>query len=152
MSRALQELLTAQARASGLPPLEFLLLIRAAEGDGVTPRDAGLALRLRSSTMTGLTDRLESDKLLRRAPQPKDRRQPLLRATPKGRKAVERTLGPLLAQLSELADALGDDQRRVIASFLADVSALVLQQAKAARPRATRRARARGANATSVRG
>ena len=145
MSRALQELLTAQARATGIPLLEFLILIRAADGDGVTPLEAGRALRLRSSTMTGLTDRLENDKLIRRTPHPRDRRQLLLEATPKGRKAVERTLRPLLAQFNELAGTLQGDQRAILGSFLVEVSALVLQQAEAARPRPTRRAVTRAA-------
>ena len=145
LSRALQELLVAQARATGIPLLEFLILIRAAEGDGVIARDAGRVFRLNTSTMTGVTDRLEGDKLIRRAPHPNDRRLLLLQATAKGRKAVERALGPLLGQLAELTDALGEDQRQNLASFLEEASELVLQQANAARPRPSRRAAARGA-------
>ena len=145
LSRALQELLVAQARATGIPLLEFLILIRAAEGDGVIARDTGRAFRLNTSTMTGVTDRLEGDKLIRRAPHHKDRRLVLLQATAKGRKAVERTLGPLLGQLSELADALGEDQRQNLTGFLEEASALVLQQANAARPRPSRRAVTRAA-------
>lgn len=140
LSRSLQELLIAQARATGVPLLEFLILMRAAEGDGVIARDAGRELRLNTSTMTGLTDRLENDKLIRRAPAPKDRRLLLLQATPKGRKAVERALGPLLAHLTELADTLGDDHRSMLGGFLEEASTLVLQQAKTARSRPTRRA------------
>lgn len=64
-------------------------------------------------------------------------------STPKGRKVVERALGPLLGQLAEIADALGDEQRQVLNSFFAEVSERILQQAKAARPRPTRRAVAR---------
>lgn len=145
MSRALQELLAAQARASGIPLLEFLILIRAADGDGVTARDAGRELRLNTSTMTGLTDRLENNKLIRRAPAPKDRRLLLLQATPKGHKTVERSLGPLLAQLTELADMLAGEDRVILGGFLAEASARIREQAKAARPRPTRRGVARAA-------
>lgn len=145
LSRALQELLTAQARATGIPLLEFLILIRAAEGDGVIARDAGRELRLNTSTMTGLSDRLERDKLIRRASYPKDRRVLLLQATAKGRKAVERALGPLLAQLFDLAGTLEDEQRAIVGAVLEEVSALVLQQAKVGRPRPTRRALTRAA-------
>lgn len=147
LSRALQELLIAQARAIGIPLFEFLVLIRATAGDGVIARDVGRDLRLNTSTMTGLADRLENDKLIRRAPYPQDRRVLLLQTTAKGRKAVERALGPLLAQLFELADTLADDQRQVLGSFLTEASALVLQQAKAGRPRPTRRAVTRAAAA-----
>lgn len=145
MSRVLQALLAAQARASGLPLLEFLILIRAAEGDGVIARDVGRELHLNTSTMTGVADRLENEKLVRRALHPKDRRLLLLQATPRGRRAVQRALGPLLRQLSELADTLEDDHRASVASFLNEVSALVVLQAKAASPRPTRRAVARSA-------
>lgn len=145
LSRALQDLLQAQARATGIPLLEFLILIRAAQGDGVIARDAGRDLRLNTSTMTGLTDRLEADKRIRRVPHPDDRRLLLLQATSKGRKAVERALGPLLVQLTQLAATLSGEQRQILASFLEEASALVRQQAETARPRPTRRAVARAA-------
>lgn len=136
VSRALQTFLIAQARASGLGLLEFLILTRAAQGDGVTARDAGRQLGLNTSTMTGLTDRLEQDKLIRRQAHPDDRRVLLLRATPKGQQAIRRTLGPLLNELAQLADTLGaDDQRALIGSFLKQVTALIDQHAATARPR-----------------
>lgn len=147
MSRALQALLAAQARASGLPLLEFLILIRAVEEEGVIARDVGQALGLNTSTMTGLADRLETDKLIRRAPHPSDRRLLVLKATAKGQRTVEHALGPLLAQLTELAGRLQGDQQVILGGFLTDVSALVLQHAQAARPRPTRRAVARAAAA-----
>jgi DNA-binding MarR family transcriptional regulator len=143
ISRALQTFLIAQARASGLGLLEFLTLIRAGDGDGVIARDAGRSLGLNTSTMTGLIDRLEQDKLIRRHPHPTDRRLLLLRATPKGLQAIERAVRPLLTQLTQLADTLGSDQRPILGNFLDEVSSLVLEQAKAARPRPTRRAVAR---------
>ncbi|MGI8559635.1 MAG: MarR family winged helix-turn-helix transcriptional regulator [Solirubrobacteraceae bacterium] len=145
MSQALQNFLIAQARASGLGLLEYLILIRAADDDGVTACDAGRELGLNTSTMTGLADRLEQDKLIRRYPHPTDRRLLVLKATPRGRKAVERTLGPLLAQLIQLTETLEPDQRLILSSFMEQVTALVLQQARAARPRPTRRALARAA-------
>lgn len=52
-SRALQTLLTAQARAGGLGLLDFLVLLRVCDEDGVLPLEVGRALSLRSSTMTG---------------------------------------------------------------------------------------------------
>lgn len=147
MSRALQTFLIAQARASGLGLFEFLTLIRAGEPDGVIARDASRSLGLNTSTMTGLIDRLEQDKLIRRHPHPTDRRLLLLRATPKGHEAIERAVGPLLAQLTQLANTLGAEQRPILGSFLDEVSALVLEQAAAARARPTRRAIARASAA-----
>ena len=125
LSRALQTFLISQARASSLGLLEFLVLSRAAEGDGVTPLEVGRSLGLSSSTMTGLADRLEADGLLRRAPHPSDRRLLLHRATPKGRRVRERALGPIFAQLTTHACELQQDERAVINRFLADTAALV---------------------------
>lgn len=147
MGRALQVFLVAQARATGLPLLEFLLLTRAADDDGITARDGGQALRVNTSTMTGLTDRLEQDKLIRRRPHPTDRRSLLLKATPRGRKAVQRTLEPLLAELTELVQALQVEQRQILDSFIKEVTELMLKHANAARPRPTRRAITRAAAA-----
>ncbi|MGI8557866.1 MAG: MarR family winged helix-turn-helix transcriptional regulator [Solirubrobacteraceae bacterium] len=145
MSRALQTFLIAQARATGLPLLEFLVLIRAADVDGVITRDAGRELGLNTSTMTGLADRLENDNLIRRHRHPEDRRLLVLKATPRGRKAAKRTLGPVLTQLAGLSATLQPEQRLVLNRFIREVTGLVLQQAETTRPRPTRRAVARAA-------
>jgi DNA-binding MarR family transcriptional regulator len=135
-SRALQSFLTTQARVSGLGLLEFLVLSRAAEGDGVAPVEVGRPLSLNSSTMTGLADRLEGDGLIRRAPHPTDRRLPLLEATAKGHRIRQRTFGPISVQLLELADALGPRERAIVHRFLADATVLVSEAAvqRAAQP------------------
>ncbi len=86
-SHARQEFLIAEARG-GRGLLEFLTLIRAGAGDGVTTHEAGRALRVGSSTMTGLADRLEEDGFIRSNPYAGDRRQVLLRATVKGRRVL----------------------------------------------------------------
>ncbi len=70
--RALERLLIAQTRASGLGMLELMVLSRAAEGAGVTPGEVGRCLGLSTSTMTGLADRLERDGLVRGDPHPTD--------------------------------------------------------------------------------
>jgi DNA-binding MarR family transcriptional regulator len=117
-SRALQTLLIAQARAGGLGLLEFLVLSRACDGDGVVPLEAGRALGLSSGTMTGVADRLEQSRLIRRTPHPSDRRQVLLAATAKGRRLIERILRPVLAETRDLATALDPAARAAIDAFL----------------------------------
>lgn len=129
LSRALQRLLIAQARANGLGMLEFLVLARAAEGDGITPGDAGRSLGLNTSTMSGLSDRLEADNLVQRYPHPTDRRLILLRATSKGRRLRERTLGPIFAALTREASALDAAAREEANRFLERVTAVVSEHA-----------------------
>ncbi len=98
--------------------LEFLVLSRVAEGDGVTPGEVGRSLGLATSTMTGLSDRLEADQLVRRHPHPTDRRLLLLKATPKGRIIRKRALGPILAGLTAEASALESLSERSLAAWL----------------------------------
>ena len=138
-SRALQRLLIAQARASGLGfglvllhlggLLEFLVLCRAAEADGVIPGDVGRSLGLSTSTMTGLSDRLERNQVVRRHPHPTDGRLLLLKATAKGRRILQRTLGPILAELTAEATALGAGERVAVRRFLDRVIVVVNQHA-----------------------
>lgn len=133
-SHALQEFLIAEARAGGLGLLEFLTLIRAGAGDGVTTHEAGRALRVGPSTMTGLADRLEEDGFIRRNPYPGDRRQVLLRATAKGRSVLERRLGPALSELAELSDSLDPAARESLARFLEQTAERLVALALAAPP------------------
>lgn len=63
--RALERLLIAQTRASEQGMLEFLVLARVAESDGITPGDVGRSLGLSTGTMTGVVDRLAGNGLVR---------------------------------------------------------------------------------------
>lgn len=80
-SRALESFLVAQSRSLGLQLFEYLFLTRAAEPEGITARDAGRAFGLNTSTMTGIADRLAAEGLIRRLPNPTDRRVLLLKTT-----------------------------------------------------------------------
>jgi DNA-binding MarR family transcriptional regulator len=141
-SRGLQSYFVAQARASGLGTTEYLILIRAAEDDGITAREAARAFGLNNSTMTGLTDRLEHAKLVRRHPHPSDRRVLLLKATPKGRRLAASTAGPLLAELAQVAIGIGAEQRADLAAILQQITASILHEAQKAPARPKRRAAA----------
>jgi DNA-binding MarR family transcriptional regulator len=101
--------------------LEFLVLARAAEGEGVTPGEARRSLGLGTSTMAGLCDRLEAAALLQRHPHPNDGRLVLLKATARGQALRNRVLEPILAQLSAEAGQLKKGERAIIAQFLQQV-------------------------------
>src|SRR5207253_4665467 len=121
-TRSVQQLITAQAGAAGLSLPELLTLARAADADGVTVTDARQALGLRSSSMTALADRLERDRLLRRVPHPTDRRSTILRATPKGRRVVERALGTLIGGVAGIVGAMRPDELATLERFLDQTS------------------------------
>lgn len=137
LSRSLQRFLIAQAQANGLALTELTTLIRAADNGGVIPAEAARELGLQRGSMTSLADRLEQRRLIRRVAHPTDRRLLLLQATAEGNKLLEGALAPLLSQLSELADALGQDQLEALNGFVGELTALLDQQANA--PRAPRR-------------
>lgn len=126
-SRALQTLLIAQARAGGLGLLDFLVLTRACDEGGVLPLEVGRALGLNSSTMTGLADRLERDRMIRRVPHPSDRRLVVLEATKKGLRLRDKTLEPLIAELTRAVERLAPSERALVKGFLGDLTDLMTE-------------------------
>jgi DNA-binding MarR family transcriptional regulator len=126
-NRALLSYLVKQAHLSKLGLIEYLILSRACDENGVTARDAGRAFDLNTSTMTGISDRLEKDKLVRRHAHPTDRRILVLKATRRGRGVVDRTAGSLLADLGQLASALDPDQREMLTRTVQQISERLLQ-------------------------
>lgn len=62
----------------------FVFFLAAADGEGVTPKQAGEYLELSTGAMTSLVDRLEKRGHLERRPNPEDRRSILLHLTPSG--------------------------------------------------------------------
>lgn len=125
--RAVLSYVAKQAHASKLGLIEYLILVRACDQDGVTARDAARAFDLSTSTMTGISDRLERDKLVRRHPHPTDRRVLVLKATRRGQGVVARTTGPLLAELDELASALDAGQLTLLTGLLREITERALQ-------------------------
>ncbi|MCL2419883.1 MAG: MarR family transcriptional regulator [Conexibacteraceae bacterium] len=122
LSLALVSYLIGQAHASKLGLTEYLVLDRACDEDGVTARDAGRAFDLNSSTMTGISDRLERGDLVRRAAHPTDRRLLVLKATPRGHEVIRRTVGGLFADLEQPASGLDDGQREALIRTLEQIT------------------------------
>jgi DNA-binding MarR family transcriptional regulator len=118
LTRAVQDFLAARAKERGLGTTDFIALIRAADGEGVTGAQLARAFGMRSSSVTGLADRLEAKGLIARRPHPTDRRTILLQATRRGRLTVTRALGPLLESLTALAGDFEPGERAAIAAFL----------------------------------
>jgi DNA-binding MarR family transcriptional regulator len=84
-------------------------------------RSAGqLAKRAELSTgaMTNRLDRLEEAGLVRRVPDPEDRRGVLVELTKKGQQAWKKTLGVQAAKESLIADALTKDEQRELNALL----------------------------------
>lgn len=67
----------------------FVFFLAAADGEGITPKQAGEYLELTTGAMTSLIDRLEQRGHLERRPNPEDRRSILLHLTPSGAEVAE---------------------------------------------------------------
>ena len=122
VSRALLSYLVKHAHLSNLGLIEYLVLARACDENGVTARDAARAFDLSTSTMTGISDRLEKDKLVRRHPHPTDRRVLVLKATRRGQAVLARSSARLVGDLTELAAALDPEQREALTRTLRQIS------------------------------
>jgi DNA-binding MarR family transcriptional regulator len=118
LTRAMQDFLAARAKERELGTTDFIALIRASNGEGITGAQLARAFGMRSSSVTGLADRLEAKGLIARRPHPTDRRTILLHATGRGRQTVTRALGPLLENLTGLAGEFDANERAAIAAFL----------------------------------
>lgn len=128
-SRALQRLLIAQTRATGMGLFDYLVLARAADGDGVVPGDVGRSLGLSTSTMTGVSNRLEGENLVRRHPHPRDRRLVLLKATANGRRVRERGVRLLYSELVAEAALLDAHDQAAVTRFVQQVAAVLNRHA-----------------------
>ncbi|WP_091665875.1 MarR family winged helix-turn-helix transcriptional regulator [Micromonospora auratinigra] len=80
----------------------------------LAPKALSATLMLTSGGMTGRLDRLERSGLVRRAPDPADRRALRVSLTPAGLRVVEESVEAGLAVQRRILDALpADDQRRL---------------------------------------
>lgn len=106
----------------GLTPGDFdvLATIRRTQGsDGVNPGQVLQSVLITSGGLTKRLDRLESAGLIRRHPDPADRRATLLRLTPSGVDLVDRVIPSLLAMEHRfVSTALSDAQIDRTASLL----------------------------------
>jgi DNA-binding MarR family transcriptional regulator len=93
----------------------FVFFLAAADGDGVTPKQAGEYLELTTGAMTSLVDRLEQRGHLERRPNPQDRRSVLLHLTASGAE-VARQIGAVYSDAFREVVAPAD-RGRLAAAF-----------------------------------
>jgi DNA-binding MarR family transcriptional regulator len=72
------------------PQVEVLAILSSREG-GVRPSDLADALVVETQSITGLLDRMERSGLIRRVPNPEDRRSVFVEPTDRAREAFDRT-------------------------------------------------------------
>src|SRR5215475_1146011 len=105
----------------GLEPWEFDVLSalrRAGPPFQLTPGALLRATLVTSGTMTNRIDRLAAAGLVRREPDPRDRRGVLVTLSEQGRDAVDAALTDLLDRKQALLAGLGENQRTQLADML----------------------------------
>jgi DNA-binding MarR family transcriptional regulator len=85
---------------------------------GTNPGDLARSSLITSGAMTARLDRLERARLIRRAPDPDDRRAVRVNLTPEGRRLAERALRAVIAADRAFLEPLGRRQRDTVASAL----------------------------------
>jgi DNA-binding MarR family transcriptional regulator len=112
----------ALGRLLGLGEGEVLAIQHLARAGRMTPSQLGSVLRLSSGGATALVQRLERQGHVAREPHPHDRRSVLLRLTPQIEQRAGEVLAPLVAEIDALTARLSEDERALVADFLARVA------------------------------
>ena len=127
VSRLARHLDLARREAFGrhdLEPWEFDVLAalrRAGDPYVLSPGDLVKQNLVSSGTITNRLDRLESRGLLKREPDPNDRRGVRVQLTPTGREVVDSSLDDLLTQERAILATLNTVQQRDLARTLRDL-------------------------------
>lgn len=93
-------------------------LRRAGEPYELSPRELIRQTLVTSGTMTNRVDRLEQKGLVRRRPDPQDRRGVRVRLTARGKQAVDGAMADLLEREAELLGRMRSSERRGLAASL----------------------------------
>jgi DNA-binding MarR family transcriptional regulator len=91
----------------------------------LTPTRLFKGLMLSSAGMTKRLDALEQRGLVRRLPDPEDRRGVHLELTPEGRRLIDRAVAANTAAEARLVEGLGSRERKLLASLLGKLLAAV---------------------------
>ena len=101
----------------GVTPGQYAVLKVLADAEALSGAEIGKRMQLDSASVTGVLDRMESQGLAERRPDPKDRRAQLVAATAKARRMLPR-LDREMDRLNAEADAaMGGDRVRLQSSL-----------------------------------
>jgi len=101
-----------------VPKLNILALLRYGPESGLSLGDLGNLMLVSPSNMTGLIDRLERDGLVRRSPDPHDRRSFRALITEKGKKLLEEVLPQHVAYVEDLLRSMDRGEKERLITLL----------------------------------
>ncbi|MGV9700328.1 MarR family winged helix-turn-helix transcriptional regulator [Streptomyces sp. NPDC003470] len=126
LSRAMGDRMEKAYTPYGISRGEFDVLAtlrRSGEPYALSPRQLSATLMLTTGGMTGRLDKLERAGLLRRSPDPHDRRALRVTLTGKGLALIDEAVGAGLAVQTEALSALGADRAGHLADLLRELLA-----------------------------
>ncbi len=95
---------SAHIRSLGLTPSQFDIVATLGNTPGMSFKELGEKTLITKGTLTGVVDRLEAQKLVRRSASPEDGRSMIVRLAPAGERLYERVF---TAHLVHMRQALG---------------------------------------------
>jgi len=104
---------------SGLSPVQFATLVKVRDEGRVSQNLLGRLVNIDPATIMGIIQRLSDRQLIRRLPDPTDRRRTLLSITSTGLKLVEDIQAAGHAVTAETLEPLDPDEQRLFLSLLA---------------------------------
>jgi DNA-binding MarR family transcriptional regulator len=124
LSRAMGDRIEKAYKPYGISRGEFDVLAtlrRSGEPYALSPRQLSAALMLTTGGMTGRLDKLERAGLLRRSPDPHDRRGLQVTLTEEGLRLIDEAVGAGLAEESAALTALNAEQAGQLAGLLREL-------------------------------
>lgn len=118
-SAAVMRYMAALAKRMGLEISELSALAHVQGADPMTLGRLGGLLSMSPGAVTMLVDRLEKRGYVERLANPEDRRSLLVRATDVGLEESLRNLRPYVEDLRSVEESFSEEERTVIARFLA---------------------------------
>jgi len=116
--RVSNTLTTEALHSIGLTPALFGVLNVLAARDDAIQQELGSTMGIDPSTMVALIDKLESEGLAKRRPDPRDRRARQVSITPKGRRLLERARKMAFEAEDEVLRGLTAAERRELQGLL----------------------------------
>jgi len=108
----------AHVRGLGLTPAQFDIVATLGNTPGMSFKELGERTLITKGTLTGVVDRLEAQRLVRRSASPEDGRSMIVSLTPAGERLFEKAFDAHLAHLGRALGGLAPAQLQRIESAL----------------------------------
>lgn len=122
LGRLMAQALRARIAPLGVVPGQFAQLLALYERDGQSQRELCERVRIEQPTMANTLQRMERDGLVRRLPDPGDRRRAVVMLTERARDLEDDLVGAARTVNSDATRNLGDDE---LAPFMATLARII---------------------------